>query len=323
MNTQHLQANSTNIQYAAEILQAGGLVAFPTETVYGLGACVFNETAVSNIFTAKQRPPDNPLIVHCAEKQDVKRVACDIPPVFDAFFARFCPGALTFILPSVATIPNNVTAGLSTVALRFPDNAVALELIRAVGEPLVAPSANRSGYPSPTTAAHVLHDLNGRVDAVLDGGECTIGIESTVISFLVSPPRILRPGSITKTALDVVAAECGLPAFLYAEKANLAEVRNDATPISPGTKYRHYAPLAQVILTDSLQEAERIRARYKTAQILASPLLSQHSLYAQLRRADDCQAEAVIVVCDSAIRADVALMNRLEKAASAQTASAR
>ncbi len=328
-----LEASHKNITKAAQILASGGNVAFPTETVYGLGAGVFHEEAVQNIFRAKGRPSDNPLIVHCAEKQDLTSIA-DLSPqkfsafhqeFFDVLFEQFCPGPLTFILPKKALVPDIVTAGLDTVAVRFPKHPVALELIRKTSEPLVAPSANRSGYPSPTTAAHVMHDLQGRIDAVLDGGSCEIGIESTVINILAHPPQILRPGSITLEELNTIAEQFGVRF-----EENSAQAKSKQAPLSPGMKYRHYAPNAKVLIVDSLEEAEAVFVQFSRAKILTGSAkslvgksslnttiyeLSEQNLYAELRAADDANLDAVIVIYDEVLRHNVALMNRLRKAA--------
>ena len=323
--TTHL-LTSEHIAEAARLLRSGELVAFPTETVYGLGARVFDERAVQRIFLAKGRPSDNPLIVHCAEKADVKRVSSPLDAraqqIFDALYAAFCPGALTMILPKHPNIADAVTGGLSSVAVRFPAHPLAQALIRAVGEPLVAPSANRSGYPSPTTAQHVLHDLEGRIAAVLDGGSCEVGIESTVVNILSDPLTILRPGSITQEQLNAVALAQGFTPFIYAD---VGKDNQMTAPQSPGMKYRHYAPDAAVILASSLQESLELAKNHHPALILADAeiangtsilALSEQSLYAALRKADEKSFRAVIIVCDEAIQQNIALMNRITKAAS-------
>ena len=329
MDTQRFSYNKQSIQEAAQLLRSGELVAFPTETVYGLGARVFDESAVRRIFVAKGRPSDNPLIVHCAEKADLIRVSEPLPSnrkqLFDALYEAFCPGALTVLLPKHSSVPNAVTAGLNTVAIRFPAHPIAQALIRAAGEPLVAPSANRSGYPSPTTAQHVLHDLSGRIAAVIDGGACAVGIESTVVNILTESLTILRPGSITKEQLDKVALEQGFQPFVYASGKERGE--NNAAPLSPGTKYRHYAPNATVLLASSLEEASLLAMTNSPALILARPEyadgatideLSEQSLYGALRKADSEGFHTVILVCDSEVQNNIALMNRISKAASGQ-----
>ncbi len=328
MTTEVLESSPVNIAEASQMLRSGRLVAFPTETVYGLGASIFNGVAVQSIFAAKGRPSDNPLIVHCAEKRDVERVADLSSPtftqnsavLFHALYERFCPGPLTFVLPKHSQVPDVVTAGLATVAVRFPAHPVAIALIREVGEPLVAPSANRSGYPSPTTAAHVLHDLQGRIEAILDGGTCEIGIESTVVNILTDPPCILRPGRISKKELNEVALQLGLAAF----ESVTHDSSSLAAPPSPGMKYRHYAPKAQVVLVESLAAAEKILHHFSRSRVFADSsladgvsihALSEQNVYAELRSADEEAIDSIIIICDDALRENIALMNRIEKAA--------
>ena len=219
---------------AAEILRRGGLVAFPTETVYGLGANACDPRAVRRIFAAKGRPQDNPLIVHVAEPGDVRTVAL-VTPLGADLARRFWPGPLTVVLPALAEVPAETRGGLPTVAVRCPDHALARGLIRAVGCPLAAPSANLSGRPSPTTAGAVLEDLDGRIEAVLDGGPCRRGIESTVVDCTGAEPRLLRLGA-------VAAEELGL--------SPRPDVRG--TSASPGTRHRHYAPRIPLHLVDDL-----------------------------------------------------------------------
>src|SRR5258708_2132264 len=189
------------IARAAQILREGGLVAFPTETVYGLGADATNPAAVESIFAAKDRPHSDPLIVHIADSDGLWQVAAEAPPAAQALAARFWPGPLTLVLPRAAGIPASVAAGGATVGVRVPRHPVALALLRAVGVPVAAPSANRFMHTSPTTAAHVLADLDGRIDCVLDGGPCEVGVESTVLDLTSDPPRVLRPGGVTLEAL--------------------------------------------------------------------------------------------------------------------------
>lgn len=329
--TRLLESTSANIAEAAEYLRAGKLVAFPTETVYGLGACVFNDTAVRSIFVAKGRPSDNPLIVHCADKQDIERVANLSAPeftnsaqaLFHALYKRFCPGPLTFVLPKHSDVPDSVTAGLETVAVRFPAHSVAVALIHEVGEALVAPSANRSGYPSPTTAAHVLHDLEARIEAVLDGGACEVGIESTVVNILTDPPVILRPGRVSKQELDEIALYLGISAFQSSTYDITSLAESPTVPMSPGMKYRHYAPKATVVLVESLQEVKIAQQHFAHSRVLAHPSLAngasiyeltEQNLYAELRSADNNTIDGVIILCNDDLRSNAALMNRISKA---------
>lgn len=245
------------VERAAAILREGGLVAFPTETVYGLGADGFNPEAVARIFAAKGRPADNPLILHVTGADMLEGVARELPPPARALMDAFWPGPLTLVLPRGPAVPAAVSAGLDTVAVRAPAHPVALALIRAAGRPLAAPSANRSGRPSPTRAEDVLEDLAGRIDAILDGGPTGIGVESTVVDVTVSPPVLLRPGGVPS---EVLAA--ALPGLRRAEAG--AGGDGGAGPArSPGMKYAHYAPRARVILVlgPAGRVAEAVRRR--------------------------------------------------------------
>ena len=205
----HSREEEKALHVAAEILQKGGLVAFPTETVYGLGANALDPEAVKGIFRVKRRPADNPLIVHVTGLEQVGELVKNIPPEAARLAEHFWPGPLTLVLPKKELVPEIITAGLSSVAVRVPAHALALKLLRTVGIPLAAPSANLSGRPSPTTAEHVLEDLAGCIEAVLDGGPCTIGVESTVLSFLSSPPALLRPEVTLEMLEEVSGKEIG------------------------------------------------------------------------------------------------------------------
>ncbi len=241
------QPAAAPIAAAAELLRAGGLVAFPTETVYGLGADALNASAVQGIFAAKERPAYDPLIVHIAALDELSRVAALIPPVVEALAARFWPGPLTLVLPRAAAIPAEVTAGSPTVAVRIPAHPVALALIRAAGVPIAAPSANRFGRLSPTRAEDVLADLAGRIDLILDGGPTPVGVESTILSLVTPGPTILRPGGISREALEAVL---GPVAVLTRPVVPATEV----TP-APGTLLQHYAPQAPLILYQGAPDA--------------------------------------------------------------------
>jgi L-threonylcarbamoyladenylate synthase len=207
------------IRYAAEVIRQGGLVAFPTETVYGLGANALNEAAVKNIFEAKGRPSDNPLIVHVADTSSVDELVQHIPPNAPALMDRFWPGPLTMIMNKSNIVPQIITAGLNTVAVRIPSHPVALALIREAGLPIAAPSANKSGRPSPTSAKHVIHDLSGKIDVIIDGGFTKVGLESTVLDITVTPPIILRPGFITPMQLKEVLKEVDIDPGLLAKQS--------------------------------------------------------------------------------------------------------
>ena len=220
------------------------MVGIPTETVYGLAANALDGAAVAKIFRAKGRPMDNPLIVHIADVADIERfrLVREIPDSARALAAAFWPGPLTIIMERTDAVPPEVSAGLDTVAVRFPSHPVAQRVIRAAGVPLAAPSANLSGSPSPTTARHVLNDMDGRIDAVLDGGVCSVGVESTVITLATDVPRVLRPGGVTVEELRAVLGEVAV------DDAVLHQLAEGARAASPGMKYKHYAPRANVIL---------------------------------------------------------------------------
>lgn len=243
---------TADLDRAAARLKEGGVVAFPTETVYGLGAIATNVDAVNAVFRLKGRPSDNPLIVHIPDSSWLKLVAKDIPDVAFSLFSAFSPGPLTLVLKKQASVPEIVTAGLDTVAVRIPDHEVARKLIERTGKPLVAPSANISGKPSPTTAAHVAHDFSGQDLVIVDGGAAKVGVESTVLDLTVEPPVILRPGIITA---DDIAAKTGISVRSDAVSSDL-EV--SLTPKSPGQKYRHYAPSASVILVPEGRSIDQV-----------------------------------------------------------------
>jgi L-threonylcarbamoyladenylate synthase len=236
------------IKYAADIIRRGGLVAFPTETVYGLGADAFNEKAVRKIFKVKGRPPDNPLIVHISEVLDIKGLTDHVPTRAIKLIKKFWPGPLTIIFKKSKNISNIITAGSDAVAIRMPDNLIALSLIKECKVPLVAPSANKSGKPSPTKAKDVLEDMDGLIDLILDGGQTKIGIESTVIDMTAEVPTILRPGAITLKEIQENIGEVGLITVEEDKKGLVSATVEPAR--SPGLKYKHYAPKAQLIIVE-------------------------------------------------------------------------
>lgn len=241
----------------AELIQSGGLVAFPTETVYGLGANGLDGEAVNRIFEAKGRPNDNPLILHVAKKSDVTKLWAHVPKLAKNLMDTFWPGPLTLIFMKADEVPYEVTAGLETVAIRMPSDKTARLLIQKSGVPIAAPSANRSGRPSPTTAEHVLADMDGRIPLILDGGPCRYGVESTVLS-LVGEPTILRPGAVTREMLEAVIGPVRLAPSI------LNPLGDREVAASPGMKYKHYAPDAEVHVVegDPKPAAKRIRALY-------------------------------------------------------------
>lgn len=233
------------IKLAASIIRGGGLVAFPTETVYGLGADALNPDAVREIYVAKMRPMDNPIIVHVASREEVYKLAVDIPKSFEKLVEAFWPGPLTLVLKASEVVPRVTTGGLDTIAIRMPRHKVALALIREAGRPIAAPSANLAGRPSPTLAEHVIQDLYGRIDAILDAGPTNIGVESTVLDLTCNPPQILRPGGVTYEDLRAVLGEVRIhPAAIARSEIHVEQAR------SPGMKYRHYAPKAQMIVVE-------------------------------------------------------------------------
>jgi len=246
-------------QIAAELIRSGELVAIPTETVYGLGANGLDESAVVKIFEAKGRPQDNPLILHVAQSRDIEKFCHSIPQAAYALAEAFWPGPLTMVLPARDIVPKRTTAGLSTVAVRCPDNEVTRRIIRLSGVPIAAPSANISGKPSTTTAQHVRHDHDGRIAAVVDGGPCRVGVESTIVDLTEERPRLLRPGGISPEQLLAVLGD------LVVDKAVTAQIGKDAVVKAPGMKYKHYAPQGEVVIVAGSREkaAEYIRRHYE------------------------------------------------------------
>jgi L-threonylcarbamoyladenylate synthase len=334
-NTLHLSTHrgvrSRNIRRAARLLRKGELVAFPTETVYGLGANVFDPRAVRSIFKAKGRPEDNPLIVHVHSLHQVQFLAASLPLMFWVLADKFMPGPLTVVLKKSSAVPDVVTAGLPTVAVRFPDHPVAKALLKETGVPLVAPSANLSGRPSPTRAVHVREDLNRRIAAILDGGNCRIGLESTVLDLTRRVPVILRPGRVTREDIENAL---GIRIRVHRGSAG--------RPASPGMKYKHYAPHAEMILFEG--EKRRISVAMRSfinsmkgkrkVGVLATENSSRRfedtafvslgrtgaseaarRLFAGLREMDKRRVD--VILCEGFPMQSIgsALMNRLRKAA--------
>ena len=240
METKLLRDTEQDIGTAAAILRAGGLVGIPTETVYGLGANGLSSAAVGKIFAAKGRPQDNPLILHVPDASWLARYCREVPDSAYTLAERFWPGPLTMILPRKDVVPDAVTAGLDTVGVRCPNHPVTLAIIRAADVPVAAPSGNTSGRPSPTCAAHMVEDMAGKIDAIVDGGPCGVGVESTIIDLTCTPPRLLRPGGLPLEALEEVLGEVAVDAAL------LRPLGEGEKPKAPGMKYRHYAPKAPV-----------------------------------------------------------------------------
>lgn len=229
---------------ASEILNNGGIVAVPTETVYGLAASAYSDSAIRAVFDAKGRPQDNPLIVHISSLDMLKDVACNIPAAAYECAKRFWPGPFTMVLPKGDKIADSVSAGLQTVAVRYPSEKTVCDIISASGLPLAAPSANTSGKPSPTAAQHVIDDLDGKIDAVVIGSDCTVGVESTVVSLVGEKPRLLRPGAVTPEQLKKVLPD------LVIDDAVLQQLKEGEKAASPGMKYKHYAPKTEAFLVE-------------------------------------------------------------------------
>jgi L-threonylcarbamoyladenylate synthase len=343
MNTLMLKVDPNNpdpaqIAAAAEIIQRGGLVAFPTETVYGLGADALNGNAVLRLFEAKKRPLDNPPILHIAEIKEVYPLVAEVPKKAELLMERFWPGPLTLVFKRSSNLPKESTAGLDTVAIRMPVHPVAAALIRQSRRPIAAPSANLSGKPSPTTAAHVYEDLNGRIDAIIDGGAANIGVESTVVDLSCDPPLLLRPGGTPFEALKAVLPDLEMHPFVESETEISVEKAR-----SPGMMHKHYAPKAEVILVEGGIEAieskiKELAANYEEKNVKVGILAtdetqaaykayvvksmgSRHnvstvaaSLFRLLREVD---AQGVDVILTESVPQEglgLAVMNRLRKA---------
>ena len=337
MKTLVMKPDAAAIEQAAKHIREGELVGLPTETVYGLGANALNPDAVRAIFEAKGRPGDNPLIVHIAELAELNPlIACEPSAAALKLAEAYWPGPLTMIFPRSECVPLRTTGGLDTVAVRMPDHPVAREVIRRAGVPVAAPSGNRSGRPSPTSAAHMLEDMNGRIPLILDGGESDVGVESTVVDMTGAVPRILRPGGVTR---EMIAAVCGA---CEVDSAVMRPLKKDEKPRSPGMKYRHYAPEGALTIYHGSSEkvAEQICAAYDAALqdgrrplILAlddhrplygdrrlSPLGHDaremaHAVFAALRSADSEHADLILSEAVEAEGIGLAVMNRLGRAA--------
>ena len=329
------------IQTAAKILQEGGLVAFPTETVYGLGGNGLDGTACEKIYIAKGRPSDNPLILHISEFEELQPIVREISPAAKALMDAFWPGPLTMVFPKSDIVPEKATGGLDTVAVRFPNHPVARAIIKAAGLPIAAPSANSSGKPSPTRASHVEFDLNGKIDMIVDGGAAEWGLESTIVDVSGEVPMILRPGAVTKEMMEEVVGTVEIdPAILKKPAADLK-------PKAPGMKYTHYSPKAEVVLVkgetkavadeiNRLAAADKARgfktgvmATEETKDLYAADIVLSlgsrenleeigANLFKFLRKFDFLGAEKVYSEVFSEEGEGMAIMNRLNKAAGYQ-----
>ena len=327
------------ITAAADILRQGGLVAIPTETVYGLGANALDETAVHKIFEAKGRPQDNPLIIHVPGPQWLPRYCEDVPPLAYTLARKFWPGPLTMILKRKKVVPDATTAGLDTVGVRCPDHQVTLAIIREAGVPIAAPSANTSGRPSCTCAADCLEDMEGKIDAVVDGGPCQVGVESTIVDLTCDPPRLLRPGGMPLEALEEVVGP------LTVDKAVTEPLKDGEQPKAPGMKYRHYAPKAPVTVVTGPAEASA-----RTIEQLAKPgdgvicfdefadrfdrqtveclgpsrdkRIQAQRVFDALRAFDSKDVQQIYAQCPDSQGLGLAIGNRLKKAAGFKTIAA-
>lgn len=333
-----IKKQSDDIARAGKILRGGGLVAFPTETVYGLGADGLDAEACAKIYEAKGRPSDNPLILHVADRAMVDEIAREIPDIAEKLLAAFCPGPITLIFERKDIVPDRITGGLSTVGVRMPENEVARAMIRAAGVPIAAPSANISGRPSPTTAASVYRDMQGRIPLILDGGPCRFGVESTIVDCTGPVATILRPGAITREMLTEVLGGVKLDPALVGAKV---------VPKAPGMKYKHYAPNAPMTLLEGgpekmvpafRRQVRQLQAEGHRVGILAShevcaalqdivpaPLLADYGaqgdlltiasrIYELLIAFNDTEADVLLGEGMSDAGLGLAIMNRLHKA---------
>lgn len=328
MTTKFLTAKDSDLKIAADIIKSGGNVILPTETVYGLGADAFNPNAVKNIFKAKGRPADNPLIAHISNIDMLDKLAADVPQAAKRLADKFWPGPLTMIFKKCERVPYETTGGLETIAVRMPDNKTARRLIELAQTPIAAPSANLSGKPSPTTFRHCTEDMNGRVDAIIDGGDCRIGVESTVIDMSGEKPVLLRPGDVTAEQLSEILGNVEV----------VTSVKEGEKPKSPGLKYKHYSPDADVvILSGNVDEVKNFIARqskvHKCGMLvfdefpkfdaqeiislgsLKNPQSAMHRLFTALREMDERGVEIIFAPEISEKERWRAVHNRLYRAA--------
>lgn len=335
MNTLLLHPEDAGaIAQAGELLKAGQVVGIPTETVYGLGANALDGSAVRQIFAAKGRPADNPLIVHIADFDQIYGLVSEVPEAAHRLADAYWPGPMTIILPKADCIPQEVSAGLSTVGIRLPSHPVARAVIRAAGVPIAAPSANTSGRPSTTTAAHVMEDMTGKIAAVVDGGPCQVGVESTVISLAGDRPRLLRPGGISLEQLEAVLGP------VEVDRAVRQQIGDDVRVSAPGMKYRHYAPHAPVtaVCGDPEQGAAYIADQIQTLPACGVICFDEfadrfpghivrtigraddqaaqaHAIFDALRAFDQTDVTAIFAQCPDDSGIGLAVANRLKKAA--------
>lgn len=342
MNTKVSQINESSLQEAAKIIRQGGLVGFPTETVYGLGANALDETASAKIYSAKGRPSDNPLIAHISCIEELEPLVSEIPDQAILLASKYWPGPLTIIFPKSEKVPYGTTGGLDTVAIRMPEELVARQLIALAGVPIAAPSANASGRPSPTTANHVYQDMNGKIELILDGGPVGIGLESTIVDVSGEVPMLLRPGAITLAMLQETLGQ------VEVDPALQGPMSEDVKPKAPGMKYKHYAPKAQLTLiegdsdsvVDKIQSLaeEKMKKGFRVGIICTEETKAcysngvlrsvgerqkeetiAHNLFAVLREFDDLEVDYIYSESFSKDDLGQAIMNRLMKAAGYHT----
>lgn len=331
METQVLKPDKKSIELVGKLLKSGELVGIPTETVYGLAANAFDGKAVEKIFKAKGRPMDNPLIVHISDLSQINDLVTEFSPKAQALADAFWSGPLTIIMPCSDKVPTQVTAGLNTVAVRFPSHKTAQQIISSAGVPLAAPSANLSGSPSPTSAKYVYNDLKGKISVIIDGGECQVGLESTVITLATEIPTLLRPGGITVEQLEAVIGKINI------DKGVTQMLSKDTVVASPGMKYKHYAPMAKVII---LKGSTNQYANYVNnhsngctgalcysgdESLLKVPCVSlgnaqdhnaqAHNLFTALRKLDEMGLKTVYARCPSTEGVGLAVYNRLIRSA--------
>lgn len=331
MKTELLSVSDKDIIHAGEILRNGGLVGMPTETVYGLAGNALRSDCSKKIYAAKGRPSDNPLIVHISDFSQWAPLVKSIPEKAEKLAKAFWPGPLTIILKKSVLVPGETSGGLDTVAVRMPSDKTALRLIESAAVPLAAPSANTSGKPSPTTARHVIDDLDGKIDAVIDGGECSVGVESTVITLVTEPPRLLRPGGVTPEMIE------GVIGSIVIDDAVFNKLENEQKAASPGMKYKHYSPAARVILLkgkfESYKEYISLHKTEKTValcfdgeeELLDIPCLTYgrendslsqaKHIFSRLREADEMGADTVYARYPEMSGIGLAVYNRLIRAA--------
>ena len=327
MITQKLSNDQNGISVACEILKNGGVVAIPTETVYGLAASAYDENAIKSVFVAKGRPQDNPLIVHISDMEMLNEIALDIPKTAIKCAERFWPGPLTMVLKKSDKVKTCVSAGLKTVAVRMPSEKTAHSVISKSRLPLAAPSANVSGKPSPTTWSHVVNDLDGKIDAVIMGNDCTVGVESTVITLVGEHPVLLRPGAVTLEQLKEILPD------ITVDKAVLSELEAGQKAASPGMKYKHYAPETETFLVEGegfsefvnqkenalavcfMEESEEIKIPKLIYGTKENPESFANKLFSILRDVDNAGAKEVYVHAPEKQGVGLAVYNRLIRAA--------